>query len=63
MYSLQSLPAVYPLLMVDIAARWNVKPEELLGDLGLTREMLLDPQRRISLDILNQLLIKTQELT
>jgi AraC-like DNA-binding protein len=63
MYSLQSLPAVYPLLMVDIAARWNVKPEELLGDLGLTREMLLDPQRRISLDILNQLLIKTQECT
>jgi hypothetical protein len=63
MYSLQSLPAVYPLLMVDIAARWHVKPEELLGDLGLTREMLLDPQRRISLEMLNQLLIKTQELT
>jgi hypothetical protein len=40
--NLQSLPCVYALLLVDIAENWHVKPEELLGELGLTREMLLN---------------------
>ncbi|PTQ91108.1 AraC family transcriptional regulator [Agitococcus lubricus] len=61
--NLQSLPVVYPLLLVDVAANWQVKPEELLSDLGLTREMLLDPQRRISFDDLNKLIIKAGQLT
>ncbi|HNG47164.1 MAG TPA: AraC family transcriptional regulator ligand-binding domain-containing protein [Agitococcus sp.] len=61
--NLQSLPSVYALLLVDVAANWQVKPEQLLADLGLTREMLLEPQRRISLEDVNKMLIKARELT
>ena len=63
MSQLQSLPVVYALLMVDIAANWQVSPEELLTDLGLTRDMLLNPQGRISLEKFNQLIIKAGQLT
>lgn len=63
MSQLQSLPVVYALLMVDIVANWNVTPEELLADLGLTRDMLLNPQGRISLEMFNTLIIKASQLT
>jgi hypothetical protein len=61
--NLQSLPSVYALLLVDVAENWQVKPEQLLGELGLTREMLLEPQRRISLEDMNKLLITASQLT
>ena len=56
MNPLQSLPVVYALLLVDIAANWHVSPEELLADFGLTREMLLNPQGRVSLETFNSLI-------
>jgi hypothetical protein len=61
--NLQSLPSVYALLLVDVAENWHVKPEQLFGELGLTREMLLEPQRRISLEDMNKLLITASQLT
>lgn len=61
--NLQSLPSVYALLLVDVATLWQVSPEELLGDLGLTREMLLEPQRRIALEDINHLIITAGQLT
>lgn len=61
--NLQSLPVVYALLLVDVVANWNVKPEELLDEVGLTREMLLEPQRRIPLEDVNKLIIKAGQLT
>ncbi|MBK9186899.1 MAG: AraC family transcriptional regulator ligand-binding domain-containing protein [Moraxellaceae bacterium] len=61
--NLQSLPSVYALLLVDVAALWQVSPEQLLGDLGLTREMLLEPQRRIALEDMNHLIITASQLT
>lgn len=63
MNPLQSLPFVYALLLVDIAANWHVSPEELLADFGLTREMLLNPQGRVSLETFNSLIIKASHLT
>ena len=63
MNPLQSLPVVYALLLVDIAANWHVSPEELLADFGLTREMLLNPQGRVSLETFNSLIIKASHLT
>ena len=42
MNPLQSLPVVYALLLVDIAANWHVSPEELLADFGsLTNSIIL----------------------
>ncbi len=61
--NLQSLPSVYALLLVDVAENWQVKPEQLLSELGLTRDMLLEPQRRISLEDMNKLLITASQLT
>ena len=61
--NLQSLPSVYALLLIEVAENWQVKPEQLLADIGLTREMLLEPQRRISLEDVNKLIIKARQLT
>ena len=61
--NLHSLPSVYALLLVDIVANWQVSPESLLSELGLSREMLLEPKRRIALEDVNTLIIKARQLT
>lgn len=63
MQDLYSIPAVYALYIVDIAAQWDVSANALLDDLNLSRELLLQPQARLSLETFNVLLIKARQLT
>ncbi|HEX5361495.1 MAG TPA: AraC family transcriptional regulator [Fluviicoccus sp.] len=63
MHDTPSLPMVYALFIVDIVSRWDVSDAQLLEGTGLTREMMLEPQRRLALDDFNTLIIRARDLT
>jgi AraC-like DNA-binding protein len=48
--SLHTFPVAYAAEIATVAARWNVPPEALLSEVGLTPVDLEDPTRRLSLD-------------
>lgn len=57
------LPAVYVLLMVEVAKRWHVTETDLIEPFGLTHDMLSDPSTRIPLETINEILKLAFELT
>jgi len=63
MHDTPSLPMVYALFIVDIVSRWGVSDAQLLEGTGLTREMMLEPQRRLALEDFNTLIIRARDLT
>ena len=58
-----SLPVVYALFVADAMSGWDVSPEALLSEFGLTREMLLEPNRRITLTDFNALITRARDMT
>lgn len=63
MHDTPSLPMVYALFIVDIVSRWGITAEQMLEGTGLTREMMLEPQRRLALDDFNTMIIRARDLT
>ncbi|MDO8331192.1 MAG: AraC family transcriptional regulator [Fluviicoccus sp.] len=63
MHDSPSLPMVYALFIVDIVSRWGVSDEQMLEGTGLTREMMLEPQRRLALEDFNTMIIRARDLT
>jgi AraC-like DNA-binding protein len=58
-----SVPAAYAEQLAQLVQRWNVRPQELLGDLGLTEAAVQEPHRRLSLPIYASLLERARTLT
>ncbi len=58
-----SLPVVYALFVADAMTNWDVSPEALLAEFGLTRAMLLEPQRTITVEDFNKLITRARDLT
>jgi AraC-like DNA-binding protein len=58
-----SLPAVHALHLAELIQRWRVTPEELLGPLGLSELALSDPEARISMSEVVQLVERARALT
>lgn len=59
----QGLPAVYALLLIDVAARWGISESQLLQPHGLHRQMLTSPTLRIPLETVNEIYRQALELT
>jgi AraC-like DNA-binding protein len=58
-----TLPAVHALHLVEVLARWQVTPAELLAPLGLDAEKLADPRARLSIATVEKLVQRAQALT
>jgi AraC-like DNA-binding protein len=57
------LPAVHALHVAEIVERWNISPDQLLGELGLSREGLSEPTARLPIATLERLIQRACELT
>lgn len=57
------LPAAKALAIVRLVQRWNVRPEQLLGPLGLCEETLEEPLARLPHHELRALVERARELT
>jgi AraC-like DNA-binding protein len=58
-----SLPASQALQLVELVKRWQVTPEELLRELGLTEAALEDPNARVSIPTMSALVERARLLT
>jgi AraC-like DNA-binding protein len=58
-----TLPAVHALNVAELVERWNVSGERLLGDVGLSKSYLSDPDARISLKHFELLIERARVLT
>ncbi|HTB72736.1 MAG TPA: AraC family transcriptional regulator ligand-binding domain-containing protein [Polyangiaceae bacterium] len=58
-----SVPASYAEQLVRLVRRWKVRPQDLLGGLGLTEEGVEDPMRRLSLPTYAALIERARTLT
>jgi AraC-like DNA-binding protein len=59
----RTLPAAQALQLVRVVQRWNVRPEQLLGPLGLRAELLEEPLARLPHDEMRALVERARELT
>ncbi|HMJ12613.1 MAG TPA: AraC family transcriptional regulator ligand-binding domain-containing protein [Polyangiaceae bacterium] len=57
------LPAAKALAIVRLVQRWNVRPEQLLGPLGLSEERLEEPLARLAHHEMRALVERARELT
>jgi AraC-like DNA-binding protein len=58
-----SLPAIHALHLAEIVKRWDVAPDELLAGLGLREEALADPEARLSVRAVTELVERARALT
>jgi AraC-like DNA-binding protein len=58
-----TLPGVHALHLVEVVARWQVTPAELLSPLGLDTESLGDPHARLEIPVVEELARRAYALT
>jgi AraC-like DNA-binding protein len=58
-----SIPAVHALHLVELVRRWDVRPEDLLEGLALDERSLANPEARLSMPTLEQLVARARLLT
>lgn len=58
-----SLPGVYLLEVVELAARWRVTTDELLAGLPITAASLRDPATRVSIALASEVVERARRLT
>ncbi|MDH5672352.1 MAG: AraC family transcriptional regulator [Myxococcales bacterium] len=56
-------PAGQALQLVELAKRWGITPEGLLGPFGLSEAQLAEPGVRIAFETLVELTVRTRDLT
>ena len=59
----RSFPAVHALHLADVVERFQVPRTELFEGLGLTEQELLEPERRLSVAMLEKLVVRARALT
>lgn len=59
----KTLPSAYVLLFLDVANRFGVTDEDLLGPFGLDRQALLETHDRLPLTVVNDVVIRALALT
>jgi AraC-like DNA-binding protein len=57
------LPGAYINELLELAARWNVRPAEILKGLPLTTAQLADPSTRVSLKVCEAIVARAHQLT
>jgi hypothetical protein len=57
------LPGAYINELLELAARWNVRPAEILKGLPLTPGQLADPTTRVPLRVCEAIIARTHQLT
>jgi AraC-like DNA-binding protein len=57
------LPAVHALHVAELVERWNVSPDQLLAELGLSREQLSKPAAYLSIPTFERVISRACELT
>jgi AraC-like DNA-binding protein len=57
------LPGAYVNELVELAARWHVRPEELLEGLPVTAAQLADPTTRVPLRVCEAIIARAYQLT
>jgi AraC-like DNA-binding protein len=60
---IHTLPGVHALHLVELAARWQVRADELLAPLGLDLESLAEPRARLSIQQVAKLAERAHALT
>jgi AraC-like DNA-binding protein len=58
-----AVPGVHALHLVELAARWEVTPEDLLAGSGVSQASLADPATRLPMPILERLIERARALT
>lgn len=58
-----TMPGGYVLYSVELVKRWRVTPGELLDGTGLDVELLSDPQMRVPVDTVSQVIARARSLT
>jgi AraC-like DNA-binding protein len=58
-----TLPAVHALHLLEVLARWQVTPAELLEPLGLTLDEISDPHAKMPIGMVEKLMERARSLT
>lgn len=58
-----TFPALQALQLIEMCKRWNVAPAELLKPFGLEEKQLEDPQARLPLETMREMLERARSLT